>query len=163
MPFGSIGALALLSTFAIFDCFASKIAWSRHSSSEGAAWLCSRLSLSLPCFSRMRVMGKLSTFWAKYNIFKHWPPLVQAYRQNASGMEASLSQKRYLKWGSLIPVILFAIGWFLYYLPYFKHQADISFFAYTGNFVQPFSMAHPRLVSVNSFGVSYPSSISIHP
>ena len=107
-------------------------------SAQSGLWLCSRLSLSLPCFSRMRVMGKLSTFWAKYNIFKHWPPLVQAYRQNASGMEASLSQKRYLKWGSLIPVILFAIGWFLYYLPYFKHQADISFFAYTGNFVQPF-------------------------
>ncbi len=98
----------------------------------------SHLSLSLSRFSRMHVMEKASTFWAKYNIFKHWTPLVQAYRQNASGMEVDASQKRYLKWGTLIPVMLFAIGWFLYYLPYFKHQADISFFAYTGNFVQPF-------------------------
>ena len=40
-------SFALLSTFAIFDCFASKIAWSRHSSSKGEACLCSRLSLSL--------------------------------------------------------------------------------------------------------------------
>ena len=83
-------------------------------------------------------MEKTNTLWEKYNIFKHWPPLVRAYRQNASGMEVSPSQKRYLKWGSLIPVILFSIGWFIYYLPYFKHQADIGFFAYTGNFVSPF-------------------------
>ena len=101
-------------------------------------WHCSHLSLSLSRFSRMRTMGKAATFWTKYNIFKYWTPLVQTYRQNASGMEVNPSQKRYLKWGSLIPVILLAIGWFLYYLPYFKHQADISFFAYTGNFVQPF-------------------------
>ena len=83
-------------------------------------------------------MEKTNTLWEKYNIFKHWPPLVRAYRQNASGMEVSPSQKRYLKWGSLIPVILFSIGWFIYYLPYFKHQADIGFFSYTGNFVSPF-------------------------
>ena len=108
---------------------------------EGASWAVAPFlanSVPLHSFSRPRIMGKVSAFWDKYNIFKHWPPLVQAYRQNASGMEVSPSQKRYLRWGSLIPVILFAIGWFLYYLPYFKHQADISFFAYTGNFVQPF-------------------------
>lgn len=71
-------------------------------------------------------------------IFRHWPPLVRAYRQNLTGMEPDRSTRRYVKWGSIGLIFLFSIAWFFYYLPYFQHQSNIGLFAYTGDFVRPF-------------------------
>lgn len=79
-------------------------------------------------------MSKLSGF----NIFKHWPPFVRAYRQNAAGMDITPTQKNYLKWGTIIPVAIVTVVWIVFSLPYFRHQAEVSFFAYTGDFVRPF-------------------------
>lgn len=93
-------------------------------------------------------MSKSRSFWSKYNIFKHWPPFVRAYRQNLSGMDLDASQRRYLKWGTIILISLFTVAWFWYSIPYFRYQSDISLFTYTGDFVRPFFDGnHAPLVS----------------
>lgn len=71
-------------------------------------------------------------------IFRHWPPLVRAYRQNLTGLEPDKSTRRYIKWGSIGLIAIFSVAWFIYYLPYFQHQANIGLFAYTSDFVRPF-------------------------
>lgn len=90
---------------------------------------------------------KLSEFFKRYNFFRLWPPFVRAYRQSASGQELSPRQRNYLKWGSIILVSLFTLAWFIFYLPYFVHQADVSLFTYTSSFVRPFfdSGSAPRV------------------
>lgn len=79
-------------------------------------------------------MSKLSGF----NIFKHWPPFVRAYRQNAAGMDITPAQKNYLKWGTIILVAITTGIWFIFSLPYFRYQAEVNFFAYSNDFVRQF-------------------------
>lgn len=83
-------------------------------------------------------MSKLKGFIQKYNFFKLWPPFIRAYRQSATGQELTIQQRNYLKWGSILLVALFAVAWFIFYLPFLVHQAGTSLFTYTGSFVQPF-------------------------
>lgn len=79
-------------------------------------------------------MGKLSGF----NIFRHWPPFVRAYRQNTAGMDITPSQRNYLKWGTVILVAITTGIWFIFSLPYFQHQADVNFFTYSSGFLRQF-------------------------
>ncbi|MDE6631047.1 MAG: hypothetical protein K2K11_06500 [Bacteroidales bacterium] len=74
----------------------------------------------------------------RYNPSKLWPPFIRAYRQNATGQRLSPQQEKYLRYGNGLIVFVFAVIWFIFYLPYFQHQADTGFFAYTHNFVRPF-------------------------
>lgn len=74
----------------------------------------------------------------KSGIFKHWPPLVRAYRQNAAGMELSRTQKNYLKWGTILIVAITSTIWCILSLPYFQHQADVNFFTYSNGFIRQF-------------------------
>ncbi len=83
-------------------------------------------------------MNRLSAISRKYNIFKHWPPLVRAYRQNAAGMEPSPAQRNYLKWGTIGIVAIMTLVWFIFSLPYFQCQANINFFTYSNHFVRQF-------------------------
>lgn len=75
---------------------------------------------------------------SELNIFKHWPPFVRAYRQNAAGMDLSPAQRNYLKWGTILLVAITTGIWFIFSLPYFRHQADVNFFAYSNVFVRQF-------------------------
>lgn len=79
-----------------------------------------------------------NTLLQKSHIFRYWPPFIRAYRQNAKGMEVTAQQQKYLRWGTVLLVAFFTLAWFLYSLPYFRNQADISLFTYTGDFVRPF-------------------------
>ncbi|MDE5544423.1 MAG: hypothetical protein K2I83_03315 [Bacteroidales bacterium] len=74
----------------------------------------------------------------RYNPSKLWPPFIRAYRQNAAGQRLSPQQEKYLRYGNGLIVFVFAVVWFIFYLPYFQHQADTGFFAYTHNFARPF-------------------------
>ncbi|MBD5397467.1 hypothetical protein HDR62_04950 [bacterium] len=74
----------------------------------------------------------------RYNPSKLWPPFIRAYRQNAAGQRLTPQQEKYLRYGNGLIVFVFAVVWFIFYLPYFQHQADTGFFTYTHNFVRPF-------------------------
>ncbi|MDE7072249.1 MAG: hypothetical protein K2O66_02640, partial [Bacteroidales bacterium] len=50
----------------------------------------------------------------KNNIFRHWPPFIRAYRQNAKGMEVTPQQQKYLKGSTGLLVAVFTLVWCLY-------------------------------------------------
>ncbi|MCM1530740.1 MAG: hypothetical protein NC048_01655 [Bacteroides sp.] len=95
-------------------------------------------------------MNSLSELWNNLNIFKHWPPLVRAYRQNAAGMNITARQKNYLKWGTIILVGITTCLWIIFSLPYFLHQADVSFFAYSNNYARQF-FDHTNALHISEF------------
>lgn len=74
----------------------------------------------------------------RYRFSNLWPPFIRAYRQNAAGQRLTPRQEKYLRYGNGLIILVFAVVWFIFYLPCFQHQADISAFAYTRSFALPF-------------------------
>lgn len=87
---------------------------------------------------RFTTMEKSGSFFKTNSLFKHWPPFVRAYRQNAAGMNPAPGEKKYLQWGTIALVFIMTVIWFIVNLPYFEYQANIGFFTYSNAFVRQF-------------------------